>query len=192
MIRSLGQFNGVDRQFDVHVAFNSASPERVGEFSDRLGDHLVSIVVEPVDERADRRRFLVFDQRCVVIAPAADRRASEKPRAACSNRCRSRAPSRQHTGWGRPRGARSSPGDRTWPLSPPRVALRGQSSCGVQFSGGGLYAGSAPIARNPFGLSFHLSHRPTSSSTTRTPVRCWMNRSPGSPWFGGGRGLPDT
>jgi hypothetical protein len=39
----------------------------VDEFLGRLGDHRVAVVVEPVDQRADRRVFLILDDRRVVV-----------------------------------------------------------------------------------------------------------------------------
>ena len=41
-------------------------PHGVGELLGGLGHHRVSVVVEPVDERADRRVFLIVHQGCVV------------------------------------------------------------------------------------------------------------------------------
>ncbi len=59
----------VDRQLDVHVALDAAPAHRVGELLGRLGDHRVAVVIEPIDQRPDRRVFLVLEQRSVVERP---------------------------------------------------------------------------------------------------------------------------
>ena len=66
MIDVLRHLEHVDRQLDIHVAFDAAPPHRVGEFLCRLGHHRIAIVIEPIDERSDRRIFLVFDQSSIV------------------------------------------------------------------------------------------------------------------------------
>ena len=38
----------------------------VGELLDRLGDHGIAVVVEPIDQGPDRRIFLILDDRGVV------------------------------------------------------------------------------------------------------------------------------
>jgi hypothetical protein len=38
----------------------------VDEFLGRLGDDRIAIIIEPVDQRAERRAFLIFDDRGVV------------------------------------------------------------------------------------------------------------------------------
>src|SRR5262249_54003310 len=43
-------------------ALDLAAAGGVGELLGRLGDHGVAVVVEPVDERPDRRGLLVLDQ----------------------------------------------------------------------------------------------------------------------------------
>ena len=62
-------FEHVDRQLDVHVALDAAPAHRVGEFLGRLGDHRVAVVIEPIDQRPDRRVFLVLEQRRIVECP---------------------------------------------------------------------------------------------------------------------------
>jgi hypothetical protein len=56
----------IDRELDIHVALDLAAAGRVDELLGRLRHDAVAVVVEPVDERADRRVFLVFDERRVV------------------------------------------------------------------------------------------------------------------------------
>ncbi|MNL30662.1 hypothetical protein D3C87_1524110 [compost metagenome] len=59
----------VDAQLDVHIALHLAAAQGIGEFLGRLGDDRVAIIVEPVDQRADRGIFLILDQRGVIIGP---------------------------------------------------------------------------------------------------------------------------
>jgi hypothetical protein len=53
----------LDRELDVHIALDPAAPGRVGEFLGGLGNDPVAVIVEPVDQRADRGIFLALDQR---------------------------------------------------------------------------------------------------------------------------------
>ena len=69
LIDMLGEFKCIDRKLDVHVAFHFAAAAGVGEFFGRLGDDGVAVVVEPVDQRPDRREFLILDNRRVVERP---------------------------------------------------------------------------------------------------------------------------
>src|ERR1700732_5219072 len=62
----LGEFHRIDRELDVHVALDLAPPAGVDEFLGRLGDNGVAVVIEPVDQGADRRILLIFDNRGVV------------------------------------------------------------------------------------------------------------------------------
>ena len=66
MINMAGNLHGVDRQFDVHVPFDFATAGLVNEFFGRLGDDTVTIVVEPIDQRPDRRILLVFDHSRII------------------------------------------------------------------------------------------------------------------------------
>ena len=61
-----GELHGIDRELDVHVAFDLAAAGLVDEFLGRLGDDRVAVVVEPVDQRADRGIFLILDHRGVI------------------------------------------------------------------------------------------------------------------------------
>jgi hypothetical protein len=58
--------HGVDRELDVHVAFDLAAAGLVDEFLGCLGDDRVAVVVEPIDQRPDRGVFLVLDHGCVI------------------------------------------------------------------------------------------------------------------------------
>ena len=61
--------HGVDRKLDVHVAFDLAPPGLVDEFLGRLGDDGVAVVIEPIDQRPDRRIFLILDHGGVIERP---------------------------------------------------------------------------------------------------------------------------
>jgi hypothetical protein len=62
----LGKLHGIDCEFDVHISLHPAAAAGVDEFLDRLGDDGVAVIVEPVDQRADRRIFLILNNRGVV------------------------------------------------------------------------------------------------------------------------------
>jgi hypothetical protein len=49
-----GDFHGIDRKLDVHIAFDLAAAGLIDKFLGRLGDDAVAIVVEPIDQRPDR------------------------------------------------------------------------------------------------------------------------------------------
>jgi hypothetical protein len=53
-----GEFHGVDGQLDIHAALHPAAAARVGEFPGGFGDDGVAVVIEPVDQRPDRRVLL--------------------------------------------------------------------------------------------------------------------------------------
>ena len=61
-----GQLHRVDRELDVHIAFDLAAAGLIDEFLGRLGDDAVAIVVEPVDQRPDRGVFLMLDHGGVI------------------------------------------------------------------------------------------------------------------------------
>jgi hypothetical protein len=62
----LGEFHGIDRKLDVHVALHLAAAAGVDEFLGRLGHDGVAVVIEPIDQGTDRRIFLIFDDRGVI------------------------------------------------------------------------------------------------------------------------------
>jgi hypothetical protein len=69
------EFHGIDGKLDVHVALHLASTKGIDEFLGRLGDDRIAIIIEPVDQRADRRAFLIFDD-CRVVKRAQQRSAT--------------------------------------------------------------------------------------------------------------------
>ncbi len=75
LVDMLGEFHGIDRKLDVHIALHLAAARGVDEFLGRLGDDGVAVVVEPVDQGTDRGIFLIFDDRRVV------ERAKQRPAA---------------------------------------------------------------------------------------------------------------
>src|SRR6478736_6433356 len=66
LVDVLGELHGIDGEFDVHIALHLAAAAGVDEFLGCLGDDSVAVVVEPVDQRTDRRIFLILDNRRVV------------------------------------------------------------------------------------------------------------------------------
>src|SRR5262249_5112288 len=66
MIEMLHKAHGIDRDFNVHVAFDLAAAKRVGELLGRFGHHGVAVVVEPIDQWTDRGILLVLHKRCIV------------------------------------------------------------------------------------------------------------------------------
>ena len=59
-------FHGIDRKLDVHVALDLAAAGLIDEFLGRLGDDGIAVVVEPIDQRPDRRIFLILDHGGVI------------------------------------------------------------------------------------------------------------------------------
>ena len=66
VIKGIGQAHGINREFDVHVAFDLAAASGIGELFGRLGHHREAVVVQPIDQRADRRIFLLLGKRRVI------------------------------------------------------------------------------------------------------------------------------
>lgn len=66
MIHARRQLHGVDAQLDIHVAFDFSTTLAVGVFLGRLGDHGVAVVMQPVDQRPDRRILVILEQGGVV------------------------------------------------------------------------------------------------------------------------------
>ena len=63
------EFHGIDRELDVHVALNLAAAGLVDEFLGGLGDDRIAVVVEPIDQRANRGIFLILDHGGVIERP---------------------------------------------------------------------------------------------------------------------------
>ena len=66
MIKVLRHFHDVNRQLDIHVAFDLATASGIGEFLGRFCDHGIAVVIKPIDKRANGGIFLIFNQRRVV------------------------------------------------------------------------------------------------------------------------------
>ena len=64
-----GDLHGIDGKLDVHVALDLAPAGLIDEFLGRLGHDAVAVVVEPVDQRPDRRIFLILDHGSVIEGP---------------------------------------------------------------------------------------------------------------------------
>ena len=56
----------VDRDFDVHVAPHAAAALGIGELPRKLGHDGITVIIEPVEKRSNRRIFLIFDQGGVI------------------------------------------------------------------------------------------------------------------------------
>ncbi len=63
MVRHL---HGVDRELDVHVAFDFPAPGRIDELLGRLRHDGIAVVIKPIDQRTDGRIFLIVDQGGIV------------------------------------------------------------------------------------------------------------------------------
>ena len=84
-----GELHGIDGKLDIHVAFDLAAAGLIDEFLGRLGHDRVAVIVEPIDQRPDRRIFLILDNRGVIErAQQIAARLKFLAAAACS-RCRS-------------------------------------------------------------------------------------------------------
>jgi hypothetical protein len=69
VIEVVGQLHHVNRDLNVHVALDLPAAKGIGEFARRLGDNRETVIVQPVDERADGRILRVLHQRGVVDCP---------------------------------------------------------------------------------------------------------------------------
>ena len=65
-VEVVGHLHRVDRELDVHVAFDLPASGRIDELLRRLGHHGIAVIVEPIDQRTDGRIFLIVHQRGVV------------------------------------------------------------------------------------------------------------------------------
>jgi hypothetical protein len=64
-----GEFHSVDGELDIHVAFDLAATGLVDELFGRLSHDRVTVVVEPVDQRPNRGKFLILDDGGVIERP---------------------------------------------------------------------------------------------------------------------------
>ena len=62
----VAELHDIDRELNIHVALDLTATQCIGEFLGRLRHYLVAVIVEPVDQRPDRRIFGVVHERCVV------------------------------------------------------------------------------------------------------------------------------
>src|SRR5215470_5902989 len=60
MIDVPGDLHGIDGKLNVHVAFHLAAAGLINEFLGGFGDDCVAVVVEPVDQWANRGILLIF------------------------------------------------------------------------------------------------------------------------------------
>src|ERR1700722_5633267 len=66
LVDVLSELHRIDRNLDVHIAFDLPMPAGVDIFFRGLGDDRVAIVIKPVDQGTDRRIFLIFNDRGVI------------------------------------------------------------------------------------------------------------------------------
>src|SRR3546814_4165337 len=78
MVEAVDHLHHVDRQLDVHVALDPTPTLGIGKLLCRLRHQAVAIVVEPVDQRPDRRVLLVFQQGGIVEGSDQMRLAAEQ------------------------------------------------------------------------------------------------------------------
>ena len=65
LIDVFGDLHRIDRELDSMLPLTLRRP-LVDEFLGRLGDDGIAVVIQPIDQRADRRIFLILDDRCVI------------------------------------------------------------------------------------------------------------------------------
>ena len=53
LIDVFGEFHGIDRELDIHVALHLAATAGVDEFLGRFGDDGIAVVIKPIDQRTD-------------------------------------------------------------------------------------------------------------------------------------------
>ena len=66
VIKTIGHLEHIDGKLDIHVAFDFSTARRVGVLFGRFGNHGITVIVQPIDQRANRAVFLVFDQSRIV------------------------------------------------------------------------------------------------------------------------------
>ncbi|MHC2533539.1 hypothetical protein ACVJMY_003108 [Bradyrhizobium diazoefficiens] len=70
LIDVLGELHRIYGEVDIHAALHlAAAGDGVDEFLRELGDDGVSVIVEPIDQGADRRILLILDEGRVVEGP---------------------------------------------------------------------------------------------------------------------------
>jgi hypothetical protein len=74
LINVTRQLHRIDRELDVHIAFDLAATAGVSEFLGHLSDDRVTVVIEPIEKRPDRGELVVLDDRRV--EKGANQRAS--------------------------------------------------------------------------------------------------------------------
>src|SRR6202044_3367061 len=66
LVDVLSELHRIDRNLDVHVAFDPPTSTGVDIFFRGLSDDRVTVVVEPIDQGSDRGEFLIFNDRGVI------------------------------------------------------------------------------------------------------------------------------
>jgi len=73
-----GQLHHVDGDFDIHIALGARVALGIGKAANRLGVHGEAVVVQPIDQRTDRRELLALDNGRVIIGADQTAFAAEK------------------------------------------------------------------------------------------------------------------
>ena len=66
LINLFGKLHRVDCDFDVHITFESPTAFTIVKLFGGFRDDGITVVIEPVDQRTDRRKFLIFDD-CRIV-----------------------------------------------------------------------------------------------------------------------------
>ena len=62
------KFQHIEGQFHIHIALNAAlACFRIGKFARQFADNRKAVIVQPVNQRAERRKFLIFGECGVII-----------------------------------------------------------------------------------------------------------------------------
>ena len=68
MVDMRRQLQHIECQFHIHIAFNTPfAGFRIGKFTGQFADNGKSIVIQPVNQRAQRRKFLILGKGGVII-----------------------------------------------------------------------------------------------------------------------------
>lgn len=65
----LREFHRIDRELDTHVASDFATAIAIVELLHWFCNDRKAVVIKPIDQRAERHKFLIFKNCCVVECP---------------------------------------------------------------------------------------------------------------------------
>jgi len=61
LVELVREFHGVDRQLDAYFAFDTTTAAGIDGLFHRLGNHGVSVIIEPIDQWPDRGVLILDD-----------------------------------------------------------------------------------------------------------------------------------